>query len=88
MTERAVTVNPFIGKDVNTAEELADELLDALVKTCQRRPALPMEREEGYSFFLTPKGSTKYEAGRDLLKKQWEEAGIDADFPWGPITDG
>jgi len=79
--------NPFLGKDINEAEVLADDLLDALVKTCQRRPALPHEREEGILFFLTGKGTQRYEAGYEALKRQWADAGIEEDFPEGPIRD-
>lgn len=79
--------NPFIGKNADEAVTIAEDLLDALVKTCQRRPALPHEREDGIKFFLTGKGGVKYEAGLEALRAQWKEAQIDEDFPEGPIRD-
>lgn len=81
--------NPFSGKDVREAMDIAYDILMGFANTCPRRPSLPHEREEyGDIIWLTVAGQSKFDDEFERLKAMWLEAGLPEAKFRSPLTEG
>lgn len=78
-----MSMNPFAGKALYEALDVAHETLLDVAAKCPGRPSLPHEREEyGDVRWLTIAGQEKYDEQRELLSQAWVQAGLPEDkFP-------